>query len=100
MKNLDLKTLPATLLPLLNKVKRYVVIIFIGVVVLVYGFLVLRINTFAQTEPTDEAVTERLKAVQRPKIDADALEKIQQLEDQNVEVQTLFKQARDNPFSE
>jgi hypothetical protein len=98
--NIDFKTLPGKILPLLLTVKRYMVLIFILALVSIYGFLVFNINTMVQKEPTEDAVQEKLNTVQRPKIDKQSLEKIQQLEDQNIDVQALFKQARDNPFSE
>ncbi len=98
--NLDLKQLPAKLLPLLDKFKKYRIVMFIVALALIFGFLIIKINGYAQIEPTDDAVTEKLTTVQRPKIDENALTKIQQLEDQNIEVQSLFQKARDNPFSE
>jgi hypothetical protein len=100
MKNLDFKNLPATFLPFLQKVRRYVALIFIVGIAAMYGFLVFRINSLATSEPTEDAVMEELQTVQRPRIDQDALNKIQQLQDSNVEVQALFKHARDNPFQE
>jgi hypothetical protein len=98
--NIDLKTLPNKVLPILHVLKRYMVLIFILALVSIYGFLVFNINAMAQKEPTEDAVQEKLNTVQRPKIDKQSLDKIQQLEDQNIDVQVLFKQARDNPFSE
>lgn len=64
------------------------------------GFLLFSINSYSQQEPTDEDVTAKLQTIKRPTIDANALGKIQQLRDQNVEVRSLFDKARDNPFSE
>lgn len=98
--NIEVKQILPKFLALIEKLKKYTVVIFIVVVALVFGFLVLRIKNYSSTEPTEEAVTEKLTTVQRPKIDKNAISKIQQLEDQNVEVQSLFEQARDNPFSE
>ena len=98
--NIDLKTIAAKLLPLLAKLKRSAVFIFIIGFLLVYGFLVLRINLLMRSEPTEQAVDEKLKTVQRPRIDKNSIDKIQSLQDQNVSVQSLFKDARDNPFSE
>lgn len=98
--NLEVKDITAKIIPALQGLKRYIVFIFIITVLMVYGYLVFHINTLATQEPDESAITERLKTVQRPKIDQDALNKIQQLQDQNVQVQTLFQQARDNPFAE
>jgi len=98
--NLEIKQLPKKLLPLLGKARRYLVMIFIIFFVGLYGFLVLRINTLASSEPSEDQVTEKLQTVKRPKIDQAAVDKMQQLEDQNIEVKTLFEQARKDPFSE
>jgi hypothetical protein len=51
-------------------------------------------------EPGEDDITQELKSVQRPKVDEDALQKIQDLQDQNVTVKTLFKNTRNNPFKE
>lgn len=98
--NIEVKDIVAKIGPLLDGLKKYLVFIFLLTVLVIYSFLVFHINTLAQQEPDESAVTERLKTVQRPKIDQDALDKIQQLEDQNVQVKTLFQTARDNPFTE
>lgn len=74
--------------------------LYVLIVLVAYTFLVVRINILNRSEPTDEAVAEKLQSVQRPKLEPELLKKIQDLQDQNVEVQSLFKQARDNPFSE
>jgi uncharacterized protein involved in cysteine biosynthesis len=98
--NLEVKDITSKIAPALLWLKKYAAFIFAMVVLLVYGYLVFHINTLASQEPADDAVAERLKTVQRPKIDEDAVDKIEQLQDQNVQVQTLFQQARDNPFTE
>ena len=98
--NIDLKDISKRITPLLAKLQRYATFIFIVGFLFIYVFLVIRINLLNRQEPSDDAVSEKLKTVQRPKIDKDTLTKIQELQDQNVDVQSLFKQARDNPFSE
>ncbi len=98
--NIDIKSISAKLISILKVMQRYATFIFIVSFLMVYTFLVLRINLLNQREPSDDAVSEKLQSVQRPKIDKDVISKIQDLQDKNVEVQALFKQARDNPFSE
>ena len=98
--NIDITAITTKLSTLLKTLKRYTTFSFVIGFLLIYAFLVLRINLLNRREPTDDAVTDKLQSVQRPKIDKDVLGKIQALEDQNVQVQSLFKQARDNPFSE
>ncbi len=98
--SLEVKDIPAKLGPIVKGLSKYLVFIFIMTVMIIYGYLVFHINTLASQEPAEDAVAERLKTVSRPRIDEDTLTKIEQLEDQNIQVQTLFQQARDNPFTE
>jgi predicted negative regulator of RcsB-dependent stress response len=98
--NLELKDIPAKLEPVIQKIRRDIVLIFIVTLAVIFGFLVFRISQLAQSEPSETAVEEKLQQVKRPKIDEKAVEKIQQLEDTNVQVRSLFKQARENPFQE
>lgn len=76
---------------------KHRIIIFIVGFVGCYGFLITRISTYTQREPGVETSEQ---AIQRLTIDAESIEKIQDLEDQNVEVRALFEEARKNPFSE
>lgn len=99
MKN-QLKDLLNKLKPLAGFMKTYAVFIFFIIFLGLLGFLVFRINQYARIEPTEDAIQDKLKAVQRPRVDQSALDKIQQLQAQNVEVNSLFDQARKNPFNE
>jgi hypothetical protein len=96
---LDKDQVIAKLLPVLDFLRRYRAMIFIVGFLGAYGFLVIRINSLAQREPTPAAVDEKVSS-SRLKIDQTSINKILQLEDQNVEVKSLFEQARNNPFSE
>lgn len=98
--NINIKTTQATLLKFILRVRRYAVFIFIVVLLLLYSWLVFRINTLNNTGPSDDAVTQKLQTVRRPKIDQTDIDKLQQLQDNSVQVKTLFQQARDNPFHE
>lgn len=83
-----------------RKLRRYTVLIFIIVVIGLYGFLVFQIGKLSQVEPEETAVSEQLGKVKRLKIDQESVDKIQKLEDENIGVQSLFKAARDNPFQD
>lgn len=98
--NFDYKKLPEKLQPLLAAVQTYIKFIFFVFASLLGAFLIFQINHFASVEPSEDEVSEKLQTVQRPHIDENSLQKIQQLQDQNVQVQSLFEQTRDNPFSE
>lgn len=74
-------------------------LIFVVFLIAVYGFLAWRITSLLQTEPDPNAVSAQLQSVD-VKVDATALKKMEQLKDNNVSVQTLFDNARSNPFQE
>lgn len=97
---LELKDLPAKLKPLLAKLNEYAVFVFIIVSLLCMSYLVFRINQLSKLEPSDTALTEKLQTTPRPRVDEDLVRNIEKLRDESVQVQTLFEQARDNPFSE
>jgi len=81
-----------------EKLRRYSLVLFIIFVGLVYGFLVLRINTLSNQKPTEEAINKQVKAAKIPRIDKSVVKQLESLEDNSVNVQTLFNQARSNPF--
>ncbi len=97
---LELKDLPDKLAPVIRFVKQYMVFLFILVFLFIFGFFVFRINQYSRIEPSETAVEEKLQTVQRPRIDQAVLDKVEQLQDQNIQVQSLFDQARNNPFNE
>ncbi|MGI9027735.1 MAG: hypothetical protein ACR2FM_02740 [Candidatus Saccharimonadales bacterium] len=98
MKNLNVKQIGRSLQTGLSRSQRYATFIFIITILLIYSFLVFRIGTLSQAEPSEDAIAEKTNTVKRLKIDEDSIKKIIQLEDQNVAVKSLFNEARDNPF--
>ncbi len=96
----NLKDIPKKILPVVYIVRKYVVFIFAMIMLGLFGFIVFRVNQLNRQEPSEDAIAEKLQTVQRPRIDQSALEKIQNLEDQNVQVRSLIREARDNPFNE
>jgi len=100
MKNLDLKDIPAQFLALFQKIRRYSTFIFVIGLFLVFSFLVYRINALNSLSPSDADISAKLKTVQQPVINSALITKIQQLQDNSVQVQSLFNSARNNPFQE
>ncbi|HSX35757.1 MAG TPA: hypothetical protein VLH84_02375 [Patescibacteria group bacterium] len=74
-------------------------LLFIGILVLLYGFIVLRIQTLSSAKPDQNAVASQV-STSRPHIDQPTINKIKQLQDNSVSVQALFNQSRQNPFHE
>jgi hypothetical protein len=97
--NINLKDLPQLFDKLGHKVLRGATVLFILVVGLLYGFLLLRIMTLSNVQPDETSVSSEVAKLS-PHIDQNAADQLQSLEDNSVNVQTLFNQARDNPFGE
>jgi hypothetical protein len=77
---------------------HYSVIFFLIFVALIYGFVLLHINNLNTAQPSDQAVSSQVKAAHVPHIDQSVVKQIQSLQDNSVSVQSLFDQARNNPF--
>ena len=98
--NIEVKDILPKLKSAVFTLKQYIIVIFIITFVLIYGFLAFKIGTISSTEPDDSAVAQQLEDTRRLQVDQDAITKIEQLKDQNIAVQSLFKAARDNPFQD
>lgn len=98
--NLDLKSIH--LKPLLSKaLKRFgkhAVFAALFVVLLVYLFVVFRISSLAQAEPGPDQEGTITSSI--PKVDKNAVNQIQSLEQTNTQIHSLFESARNNPFQE
>lgn len=94
----DLKNLAAKANLELVKVRRFSLILFIGFVALLYGIVLLRINSLSNAQPSSESITSQVQAAQVPHIDKSVVKELESLHDNSVNVQTLFNEARSNPF--
>lgn len=82
-----------------NQLYQYRILLFFVLLAGVYSIILLRINTLSQAQPSASEVT--VQTTQKSlKVDPTVVEKIQQLQDNSVSVQSLFDQARQNPFHE
>jgi hypothetical protein len=97
-KKTDLKALIGKALTLLQKLQAYSFVVFLVFVALIYGFVLLKINSLRSAQPSDEAVSTQVQAAQIPHIDQLTVKQLESLQDNSVSVQTLFDQARSNPF--
>jgi hypothetical protein len=98
-KNLDLKELPAALSALAHKILGVAPLLFFVLIGLLYGFLLLRIGMLSNVQPDSSDVSKEISQL-TPHIDQKAAAQLQGLEDNSVNVQTLFNDARNNPFGE
>ena len=86
------------LTPIKTFITRYAVIIFVFSVVSVFAFLTLRIASYANMEPTTVQQDERMSSLTAVKLDENSINKIRQLQDRNINIESLFDNGRANPF--
>ncbi|HUY85146.1 MAG TPA: hypothetical protein VMU97_01380 [Candidatus Dormibacteraeota bacterium] len=95
-----LKSIPELLNTIVRRVGRYRVLIFLLAMVVVYGFIFTRINTLGNAQPSAEAIAAQNNPIKKAHIDKSVIKQLESLRDNNVNVQALFEQARNNPFQE
>lgn len=98
--NINKSSLFVKLQPIISLSRRHAVLLGIMAFAVVYGYIIVRVSSLANTTPSETEVTQKVEAVPHPKIDKETASKIENLEDQNINVQAIFKEARENPFSE
>ncbi len=94
----NFKSLVTKGVAILKQVQRYGIVLFLVFVLLLYSFIVLRINSLSNIQPSSDAVSSQVKAARIPHVDQSVVKQLQSLQDNSVSVQTLFNQARSNPF--
>ncbi|HUD03289.1 MAG TPA: hypothetical protein VMR51_00635 [Patescibacteria group bacterium] len=95
---MKLKKILDKLLPIKNFVVRYAVLIFIVCVVGIFSFMTLLIAHYSNLEPTQYQIEDTKSSLKTFKLDDNAVQKINQLQDQNINIETLFNNGRANPF--
>lgn len=82
------------------KLLRMRVVLFLLFALLACGYTVWRAYSLANAPTPAAAVSSKLQSVNNPHIDQATVDKINQLQDNSVNVRALFNQARQNPFQE
>lgn len=95
---LSLKELRPLLYKALRLAGRYSAILFFLLITTVYGFVIMRINTLVNAQPSQSDIDAQTKSTAVPRVDPKVAEQLESLQDNSVNVQTLFNQARNNPF--
>ena len=82
------------------KINRFKIIIFVLLVVSVYGYIVLTISNLSNAQPSPDQLNQQNISIKSAKVDKKVILQLQQLQDNSINVKTLFDDARDNPFQE
>jgi hypothetical protein len=99
MKNeLDIKQLVQKGEKVITALKPYGAVMIITLFAMVYAFVILRINSLSNALVDDNAVSAQVKSSPSLRIDPQAVQQLQSLKDNSVNVNTLFEEERTNPF--
>lgn len=96
--DLDIKSLKRQIAKISKLLGRHAAFIGLMVVLVSYVFLVWKISQLATAEPSSDDAA--LAQTQIPKVDKQAVNQIQSLEQNNTDIHSLFDSARNNPFQE
>lgn len=86
--------------PIFAYLKRYRVMLFLLLFAGLYVYLLYTIGQLTSATPTAADVSSEQSTVKRLRVDEDAVQSMLKLREENVEIQTLFNEARNNPFAE
>lgn len=75
-------------------------VLFLALVLIVYAFVLLRINSMQNAQPSSAGGGSDVKVAATPHIDPKVIDQLKQLQDNSVSVKSLFDQARSNPFQD
>jgi hypothetical protein len=96
--NLDIKALKNNVSKFFKAESKHAAFLAVMIVLVAYLFVVWKISKLAVAEPSD---SDTLTAeTQIPKIDKNAINQIQSLEQTSTDIHGLFNDARNNPFQE
>lgn len=95
---LDLKAVKTGASQFLHTLRKYASVIIFLLLTGVYAYLIVQINTLSNPTVDESLVLSQSKTIPLPRLDEDAAKKLQSLEDNSVNVQTLFNQSRTDPF--
>lgn len=95
-----MKDSKAQLQKLVGTLQRYAIVICFVIFGAMYAYLIHASSQQTANQPSDTEINEKFQGAKRPKVDESAARTLQQLSDQNIEVQALFDEARNNPFDE
>lgn len=86
--------------PVIEYIKNHSTFFLVLIFCILAGYILTLTNQITNSEPTQESINAKLRSVPKPTIETSVTKTILELEDRNTNIQTIFKDARQNPFSE
>lgn len=81
-----------------EQVHPFLWLILIVFFVVLYGYLLLKINSFSSAKPSVLQISNDYKATTPPAINPSIVKQLNNLQNNSVSVKALFNGARSNPF--
>lgn len=81
-----------------ESVVKHILVISITAIVVLFGFMVVRIYTLSTAEPTQAQVDDTLSSFKVVRLDPQIVDLFRSLQDQNISIESLFDNGRTNPF--
>jgi len=78
--------------------KRYLVFVFTGFVLITMATMILTIRHYSNSEPSEQQIDDKKASLKAFKLNDEAVKKIQLLQDKNISIESLFNNGRANPF--
>ena len=94
----DIKQQLQTFIAKSSGLRKYSWLALVVLVALLYGYVLVKINSFTSATPSSSAVASNLKTSVSPAINQNVVNQLSQLQNNSVSVQALFNQTRSNPF--
>ncbi len=98
--NITVKSPLPAILSKIRALRPYVNVFIFLLFAAVYGFIVWQINLLSNPTIDEGQILSEAKTSAGPRIDEETIKQLQTLNDNSVQVQTLFQQGRSNPFQE
>jgi hypothetical protein len=100
MKDISLKSLLPIVSAIGSKLQAYTGFFLFLLFAVTYGFLVVQIDKYSNPTIEKSEALSKISTSPTSGIDEEAAQKLLLLEDNSVNVQTLIKEGRTNPFQE
>jgi hypothetical protein len=98
MSEFNLKSLIRRTKTRVAELEHYRAVAFTVFIVILFGLVFFRISNLSSAEPSPDEVNSQVQAAQVPRIDPKLIRQLQLLQDNSVNVKTLFNPPRSNPF--
>jgi len=92
------KPLKQSLQEVLSIVRKYLWLLILVFFVLIYGYILLKINDFQNQQPSQSAISANLQTTPQAVINPKIVNQLDQLKTNSVSVRALFNNSRQNPF--